>query len=196
METLVGKRAPYFEAEAALGPNEFKKLSLNDFKGKYLCLFFYPLDFTFVCPTELHAFSDKIEEFQRRNCEVVACSVDSKYSHAAWLKLPRSEGGIQGVKYPILADMHKTIARSYGTLFEDAGVAFRGLFLINKEGIVQHALINNLPLGRNVDEAIRTLDAIQYHEENGEVCPAGWTKGKKAMKADSAGLKNWFSSNA
>lgn len=191
METLVGKKAPYFEAEAAIG-SDFKKLSLNDLKGKYICLFFYPLDFTFVCPTELHAFSDKYEEFKKRGCEVVACSVDSHFSHAAWLRTPKSEGGIQGVKYPILADIHKTIARSYGTLKEDEGIAFRGLFLIDKNGIVQHALVNNLPLGRNVDEAIRMLDAIQYHEENGEVCPANWTKGKEAMTADQNGLKSFF----
>ncbi len=192
METLVGKKAPYFEAEAAIG-GEFTKLKLTDFAGKYLCLFFYPLDFTFVCPTELHAFSDKIEEFKKRGCEVVACSIDSKFSHAAWLRTSKNEGGISGVKYPILADINKTIARSYGTLFEDAGVAFRGLFLIDKAGIVQHVTINNLPLGRNVDEALRVVDAIQYHETNGEVCPANWTKGQTAMKADQDGLKSYFS---
>lgn len=192
METLVGKKAPYFEADAAIG-GDFKKVTLNDFKGKYLCLFFYPLDFTFVCPTELHAFSDKMDEFSKRNCELVACSVDSKFSHAAWLKTPRSSGGIEGVRYPILSDIHKTIARSYGTLFEDAGVAFRGLFIVDPNGVVQHALVNNLPLGRNVDEAIRVLDAIQYHAEHGEVCPANWKKGDKAMKANSEGLKNYFS---
>ena len=191
METLVGKKAPYFEAEAAIG-NDFKKLSLNDFKGKYVCLFFYPLDFTFVCPTELHAYSDKYEEFKKRGCELVACSIDSKFSHSAWLRTPRAQGGIEGVKYPILADVHKTIARSYGTLFEDEGIAFRGLFLIDQEGVVQHALVNNLPLGRNVDETLRTLDAIQYHKENGEVCPANWTKGKEGMKASNEGLKTWF----
>jgi peroxiredoxin (alkyl hydroperoxide reductase subunit C) len=192
METLVGKKAPYFEAEAAIGPSEFKKLNLNDFKVKYLCLFFYTLDFNFVFPTELHAFSDKIEEFKKRNCEVVACSVDSKFSHAAWLKTPRTHGGIEGVRYPILADMHKTIARSYGTLLEEEGIAFRGLFIIDKNQVVQHALVNNLPLGRNVDEALRVVDALQHHEEHGEVCPANWTKGKTAMKATNDGLKNWF----
>src|SRR3979490_1400 len=118
METLVGKKAPYFEVDAAIG-QDFKKLTLNDYKGRYLCLFFYPLDFTFVCPTELHAFSDKMDEFKKRNCDVLACSVDSKFSHAAWLRTPKAEGGIEGVKYPILADLHKTISRSYGTLFED-----------------------------------------------------------------------------
>ena len=191
MESLVSKKAPYFEAEAVVN-GEFKKLSLNDFKGKYLCLFFYPLDFTFVCPTELHAFSDKIEEFKKRGCEVVACSIDSKFSHAAWLKTPRNQGGIESVKYPILSDMHKTIARSYGTLFEDAGVAFRGLFLIDQDQVVRHVTLNDLPLGRNVEEVIRVLDAIQYHKEHGEVCPANWKKGDTAMKATSEGLKDYF----
>ncbi|MEO5668037.1 MAG: peroxiredoxin [Bdellovibrionota bacterium] len=192
METLVGKKAPYFEGEAVVG-TDFKKITLNDFKGKYVCLFFYPLDFTFVCPTELHAFSDKIEEFKKRNCEVIACSVDSKFSHLAWLKTPRNKGGIEGVKYPIISDLHKTIARSYGTLFEDDGVAFRGLFLINKDGIVEHVTINNLPLGRNVDEYLRLLDAMQFHAEHGEVCPANWKKGETGMKADNKGLEEWFS---
>jgi peroxiredoxin 2/4 len=193
MESLVGKKAPYFEANAVIG-TDVKKLSLNDFKGKYLCLFFYPLDFTYVCPTELHAFSDKLDEFRKRNTEVVACSIDSHFSHLAWLKTPRSQGGIEGVKYPILADVHKTIARSYGTLAEDEGIAFRGLFLIDKNQVVQQAVINNLPLGRNVDEALRVLDAIQYHEEHGEVCPANWTKGQKGMKPDTKGLQDWFGS--
>jgi peroxiredoxin (alkyl hydroperoxide reductase subunit C) len=191
METLVGKKAPYFEGDAVVG-NDFKKITLNDFKGKYVCLFFYPLDFTFVCPTELHAFSDKIDEFKKRNCEVIACSVDSKFSHMAWLKTPRNKGGIEGVKYPIISDLHKTIARSYGTLFEDDGIAFRGLFLINKDGIVEHVTINNLPLGRNVDEYIRLLDAMQFHAEHGEVCPANWKKGETGMKADNKGLEDWF----
>lgn len=194
METLVGKKAPYFEAEAVVG-NDFKKLSLNDYKGKYLCLFFYPLDFTFVCPTELHAFSDKIDEFKKRNCELLAVSVDSKFSHMAWLKTPRNKGGIEGVRYPILSDLQKNIARSYGTLLEDEGIAFRGLFLINKEGVVQHVTINNLPLGRNVDEYIRLLDALQYHEEHGEVCPANWKKGDKGLQTSSKGLEEWFSKN-
>lgn len=192
METLVGKKAPYFEGDAVVG-NDFKKITLNDFKGKYVCLFFYPLDFTFVCPTELHAFSDKIDEFKKRNCEVIACSVDSKFSHMAWLKTPRNKGGIEGVKYPIISDLHKTIARSYGTLLEDEGIAFRGLFLINKEGVVEHVTINNLPLGRNVDEYIRLLDAMQFHAEHGEVCPANWKKGETGMKADNKGLEEWFS---
>jgi peroxiredoxin (alkyl hydroperoxide reductase subunit C) len=192
MESLVGKKAPYFEATAAIGA-DFKKVTLNDFKGKYLLLFFYPLDFTFVCPTELHAFSDKIEEFKKRGVELVGCSVDSQFSHAAWLKTPRAKGGIEGVKYPILADIHKTIARSYGTLLEDEGIAFRGLFLIDKEQVVQSVTINNLPIGRNVEEALRVVDALQYFESHGEVCPANWKKGDKGMKADTKGLEEWFS---
>lgn len=193
METLVGKKAPYFEAEASIG-QDFKNIKLDDFKGKYLCLFFYPLDFTFVCPTELHAFSEKISEFKERNCELIACSIDSKFSHAAWLRTPKDKGGIDGVAYPILSDVHKTIARSYGTLFEEGGVAFRGLFLIDPNQVVRHVTINDLPLGRNVDEAIRVLDAIQYHEEHGEVCPANWKKGSKAMKATNEGVSGYLAS--
>lgn len=192
MDSLVGKKAPYFEAEAAIG-GDFTNVKLDDYKGKYLCLFFYPLDFTFVCPTELHAFSDKMDEFKKRGCEVLASSIDSKFSHSAWLKTPKTKGGIEGVKYPIMADIHKSIARSYGTLFEDAGVAFRGLFLIDQEQNVRHVTINDLPLGRNVDEAIRVLDAIQYHAEHGDVCPANWKKGEKSMKADNKGLEDFFS---
>lgn len=191
METLVGKKAPYFEAEASIG-QDFTTIKLDDLKGKYVCLFFYPLDFTFVCPTELHAFSEKLEEFKARNCELIACSIDSKFSHAAWLRTPKDKGGIEGVAYPILSDVHKTIARSYGTLFEEGGVAYRGLFLIDANQIVRHATINDLPLGRNVDEALRVLDAIQYHEEHGEVCPANWKKGAKAMKATNEGVAGYL----
>ncbi|NCN26458.1 peroxiredoxin [bacterium] len=192
METLVGKKAPYFEGEAAIG-QDFKKVNLNDYKGKYLCLFFYPLDFTFVCPTELHAFSERMEDFKSRNCEVLAASIDSKFSHAAWLRTPKNQGGIEGVNYPILADIHKTVSRSYGTLFEDAGVAFRGLFLIDPNQVVRHVTINDLPLGRNVEEVLRVLDAVQYHAEHGEVCPANWKKGNKALTASNQGLKDFFS---
>jgi len=194
MDTLVGKKAPFFKAEAAI-KGDFKEISLDDYKGKYLCLFFYPLDFTFVCPTELHAFSNKLEEFQSRGCELLACSVDSKFSHHAWLNTTKDKGGIAGVAYPILSDMNKTIARSYGTLFEDAGVAFRGTYIIDKEGVVQYSAVNNLPLGRNVDEVLRLVDAIQFHEQNGEVCPADWQKGNQGMTATTQGLETWFSKN-
>lgn len=193
MESLVARKAPYFELEAVVD-KEFQTLTLNDYKGKYLCLLFYPLDFTFVCPTELHAFSDKIDEFKSRGCEVLGVSVDSHFSHLAWLNTPKADGGIEGLKFPLLSDLHKSMARSYGTLFEDQGVAFRGLFLIDKGGVVQHVTINNLPLGRNVDECIRVLDALQFHEEHGEVCPANWKPGAQGMKPSSDGLKKYFKS--
>ena len=193
METLVGKKAPYFEAEACIG-GEFKKINLNDYKGKYVVLFFYPLDFTFVCPTELHAFSAHIEDFKKRNCEVIACSVDSKFSHLAWLATPKKNGGIEGVKYPIISDIHKTIARSYGTLFEDAGIAFRGTFIIDPDQVVRVATVNDLPIGRNVNEYLRLVDAVQFNKEHGEVCPADWHKGEEGMKANQDGLKKWFAS--
>lgn len=191
MDTLIGKKAPYFETEASIG-QDFKTIKLSDYAGKYLCLYFYPLDFTFVCPTELHAFQEKLAEFKKRNCEVLACSVDSKFSHAAWLRTPKSEGGIEGVQYPILSDLHKTISRSYGTLFEDAGIAFRGTFLIDKTGIVRHASVNDLPIGRNVDEYLRLVDAIEFNATHGEVCPANWNQGEKSMKTSQDGLKAFF----
>lgn len=194
METLVGKKAPFFEADAAVG-NEFTRLTLDDFKGKYLCLFFYPLDFTFVCPTELHSFAEKHQEFKERNCELVAASVDSKYAHSAWLRTPKLQGGIEGVNYPILADIHKSIARDYGVLDEEAGIALRGLFLIDREQIVQHVTINAPAIGRNVDEVLRSLDALQYAETHGEVCPANWAKGDEGIKADTESLKEFFENN-
>jgi peroxiredoxin (alkyl hydroperoxide reductase subunit C) len=157
-----------------------------------VALFFYPLDFTFVCPTELHAFQDKYAEFEKRGVEIVGVSVDSHYSHFAWVNTPKKHGGIEGVKYPLVADLTKNIARDYDVLLEDAGVALRGFFLIDKDGNVQHQVVNNLPLGRNVDEAIRMVDALQFFEEHGEVCPANWNKGDKSMKPDDDGLKSYF----
>ena len=191
MSVLVNKPAPDFEAQAVVD-GQFKTLKLSDYKGKYVALFFYPLDFTFVCPTELHAFQDKYKEFSDRNVEIIGVSVDSHYSHFAWLTTPKNKGGIEGVKYPIVADITKNISKDYDVLLEDAGVALRGFFLIDKDGIVQHQVVNNLPLGRNVDEAIRMIDALQFFEEHGEVCPANWNKGDKSMKADDAGLKEFF----
>jgi len=188
---LVGKNAPDFKADAVVN-GEIKQVSLSDFKGKYVVLFFYPLDFTFVCPTELHAFSDKLEEFKSRGVEVIAVSVDSKFSHLAWLNTPKKEGGIQGVKYTVVSDLNKSIAADYDVLVEGAGVAYRGLFLIDKDGIVRHQIVNDLPLGRNVDEAIRMVDALQFFEKHGEVCPANWQKGAKGMKPNDAGLKKYF----
>ena len=191
MSVLVNKPAPDFEAQAVVN-GQFETLKLSDYKGKYVALFFYPLDFTFVCPTELHAFQDKYAEFEKRNVEIIGVSVDSHYSHFAWLNTPKNQGGIAGVKYPIVADITKNISKDYDVLLEDAGVALRGFFLIDKDGIVQHQVVNNLPLGRNVDEAIRMIDALQFFEENGEVCPANWNKGDKSMKADDEGLKEFF----
>ncbi|MFP4382000.1 MAG: peroxiredoxin [Candidatus Sumerlaeia bacterium] len=193
MAVLVNKEAPDFEAKAVIEGKEISKIKLSDFRGKhFVLLFFYPLDFTFVCPTELHAFQEKLDEFNQRNTKVIGCSIDSEFCHLAWLNMSKKKGGIQGVKYPIVADTTKSIARDYDVLLEEEGVALRGLFLIDRAGIVQHQVVNNLPLGRSVDEAIRVLDALQYVEEHGEVCPANWTKGKKSMKADLAGLEDYF----
>ncbi len=193
MGVLVGKRAPEFTAKAVSKGRVIDNFSLNQFKGKYVILFFYPLDFTFVCPTELHAFEEKHADFEARNAQVVGCSVDSHYSHFAWLNTPKGKGGIQGVNYPIIADINKTIARSYDVLLETEGVAYRGLFLIDKEGVVRHQVVNDLPLGRSVEEALRILDALIYFETHGEVCPANWQKGKKTFKPTQEDLEKYFS---
>ncbi|MHC5179315.1 MAG: redoxin domain-containing protein, partial [Planctomycetota bacterium] len=153
---------------------------------------FYPLDFTFVCPTELHAFQEKYDEFSKRDVEVVGVSVDSHYSHFAWVNTPKQSGGIEGVRYPLVADLTKSISKDYDVLLEDGSVALRGFFLIDKGGVVQHQVVNNLPLGRNVDEAIRMVDALQFFEQNGEVCPANWNKGDKSMVPTDDGLKDFF----
>ncbi len=193
MAVLVGKQAPDFTADAVVNGTEFKQVTLSSYKGKkYVVLFFYPLDFTFVCPTELHAFQDQLKTFNDLDTEVIGVSVDSKFSHFAWLTTPKAQGGIQGVTYPVVADLKKEISQAYDVLFTDAGIAFRGLFLIDKNGIVQHQVVNNLPLGRNVDEAVRMVEALQFFEKNGEVCPANWTKGDKGMKPNEAGLKEFF----
>lgn len=192
MSVLVGKKAPEFKATAVQGNKIIANFSLADYKGKYVILFFYPLDFTFVCPTELHAFDEKLKEFHKRNTEVVAVSVDSHFSHLAWLNTPKIKGGIEGVSYTIVSDIHKTISKDYGVLFEEGGIAFRGLFLIDKDGIVRHQVVNDLPLGRNVDEALRMVDALRYYETNGEVCPANWRQGQKTMKTTKKGLEDYF----
>ncbi len=195
MTVLVGKQAPDFDVKAVLNGTEIVnsfKLSELTLKGKYVVLFFYPKDFTFVCPTELHAFQEKLDQFESKNVQLVGVSVDSEFSHFAWLNTEKNKGGIQGVKYPLVADFNKTIARDYDVLDEASGAAYRGLFLIDKKGIVQHQLVNNMPLGRNVDEALRMVDALQYFEANGEVCPANWRAGEKAMTANQAGLDNYF----
>ena len=181
MATLVSKPAPDFGAQAVMPDGSFEQLELSSYKGKYVVLFFYPLDFTFVCPTEIIAFSEKNTEFEKRNTQVLGVSVDSHFSHLAWRNTDRKVGGLGEIKYPLVADLNKQISKDYDVL-ADMGIAFRGLFLIDREGVVQHQLINNLPLGRNVDEALRMVDALQYHEKNGEVCPANWSKGKDSMK--------------
>lgn len=208
MAVLVGKKAPMFEADAVVNGGEFvEKFSLEQYIGKkHVIFFFYPLDFTFVCPTELIAFQEKIQEFEKRHTAIVACSIDSKFSHWAWLSTERKNGGIKGVKYPIVSDLSKTISANYDVLavewvfnedgiieFEGNPVAFRGLFLIDKQGIVRHQVVNDLPLGRSVEEAIRMVDALQFFEENGEVCPADWHKGEDGMKADAKGVADYLS---
>ncbi len=192
---LVGRPAPHFKADALVN-GEFKTLSTEDYKGKWKVLFFYPLDFTFVCPTEITAFSDSVQKFKELNCEVIGCSIDSKFSHLAWSKQPRNDGGLGEVKYPLLADVTKKIATDFGVLLEDAGIALRGLFIIDDKDTIQHSTINNLGVGRNVDEVLRLVEAFQYTAKHGEVCPAGWTKGKDAMKPGPKDSKAWFSKNA
>lgn len=191
MGVLVGRQAPNFKVEAVVN-GDFKEIQLSDYKGKkYVVLFFYPLDFTFVCPTELHAFQEKLGEFTKRNVEVLGCSIDSKFSHFAWLNTPKDKGGIQGVNYPLLSDLNRTIARDYDVL-NDEGTAYRGLFLIDKNGIVRHQLVNDLPLGRSVDEALRLVEALIHVETHGEVCPANWSEGKEAMKATQSGVSQYL----
>ena len=191
MSALVAKPAPNFTAQAVMPDGSFKEIKLSDYKGKYVILFFYPLDFTFVCPTEIIAFSNSMDEFKKRNTEVLGVSIDSHFSHLAWRNTDRKNGGLGDIAYPLVADVNKKITYDYGVMHE-AGIAFRGLFLIDKEGVVQHQLINNLPLGRNIDEALRMVDALQFHENNGEVCPANWRNGEDGMKPDPSGSKTYF----
>lgn len=209
--SLVGKKYPSFSAPAVVRGYEIvEDFSLEQYLGeKHVIFFFYPKDFTFVCPTELHAFQAKLEEFEKRGCAVVACSTDTEESHLAWLTTPKKKGGIEGVKYPVVADTAKTISMNFGVLgggykfnadtqswsFEGNPIAFRGTFLIDKEGIVRHESINDLPLGRSVDEYLRLLDALQHVEEYGEVCPANWKEGDMAMIATNEGVASYFSQN-
>lgn len=189
---FVGQPAPFFKANA-LHPNEsISEVSLDEYKGKYLVLFFYPLDFTFVCPTEIVAFSEAAAKFKAIGAEVLACSVDSEFSHLAWVKTPRKQGGLGKMNIPILADLTKQIARDYGVLLEKDGIALRGLFIIDPEGTLQQITINNLPVGRNVDEALRLIQAFQFHAQHGEVCPANWNPGAKTMKPDPVGSQSYF----
>ncbi|KAL0648558.1 hypothetical protein Bca4012_046849 [Brassica carinata] len=191
---LVGNKAPDFEAEAVFD-QEFIKVKLSEYIGKkYVILFFYPLDFTFVCPTEITAFSDRYEEFEKLNTEVLGVSVDSVFSHLAWVQTERKSGGLGDLNYPLVSDITKSISKSFGVLIPDQGIALRGLFIIDKEGVIQHSTINNLGIGRSVDETMRTLQALQYVQENpDEVCPAGWKPGEKSMKPDPKLSKEYFS---
>lgn len=210
---LVTKPAPDFKATAVMPDNTMKEVSLADYKGKKVVLFFYPLDFTFVCPTELLAFDHRLPEFEKRNVQVLGCSIDSHFSHLAWKNTDTRHGGIGQVKYPIIADLTKEIARKYEVLAgatpatvitaeteEDTtvggGVALRGSFLIDEEGVVRHAVINDLPLGRNVDEMLRMVDALAFHQTHGEVCPAGWTAGDEGMKGSTEGVAEYLAKNA
>jgi len=187
----VGQAAPAFKADAVVN-KEFKPVSLEDHKGKWVVLFFYPLDFTFVCPTEITAFSDRIEDFKKLNCEVIGASVDSKFSHLAWVNTPRADGGLGEIKYPLVADLTKSIARDYGVLMEGPGIALRGLFIIDDKGVLQQQTVNNLGVGRNVDEILRLVAAFQSVAKTGEVCPANWKQGSDTMKPDPKGSKEYF----
>ena len=208
--TLVGKKAPHFSAPAVLNGSEIvENFSLEQYIGnKYVVFFFYPKDFTFVCPTELHAFNEKMAEFEKRNTVVVACSTDTEESHYSWLQMPKDKGGIDGVTYPVVADTDKTISTNYGVLageydYNEQGelvaegpmIAYRGLFLIDKDGMVHHQLVNNFPLGRNVDEVLRMVDALQHFEDKGEVCPANWKEGEDAMQASFSGVADYLSAH-
>jgi len=209
MSILVGRKAPDFNTTAVIKGQIVQNFTLSQFRDKkYVVLFFYPKDFTFVCPTELHAFQAKLAEFQKRNVEVIGASTDTAESHWAWLQMPKKNGGIQGVEYPLIADPSKTIASAYGVLNGEYGVdeegnltatsemiAYRGLFLIDREGVVRHQLVNDLPLGRSVDEALRMVDALQFFEQHGEVCPANWTAGQEGLKANFEGVAEYLSRN-
>ena len=192
---LVTKEAPDFTADAVFADMSIAPFTLSKLRGQYVLLFFYPMDFTFVCPSEIIAFDRKLDEFKKRNCEVVSVSTDSQFSHFAWKSTPPKQGGIGNVRFPMVADLTKEIARSYDVLKDDA-IAVRGLFLIDKAGIIQHATVNNLSIGRNVDEVIRVLDALQFTEKFGDVCPANWHPGEEAMKASPAGTAEYLAKHS
>lgn len=191
MSVLVTQEAPDFKAQAVMPNGEFREVSLQDYRGKYVLLFFWPLDFTFVCPTEIIAFSDRASDFEAIDTQILGVSVDSHFTHLAWTNTPRSEGGIGKTAYPLISDMNKQISRDYDVLL-DGGVALRGLFLIDKEGMVRHQVVNDLPLGRSVGEALRMVKALQYFEKNGEVCPANWEEGSRTIKPGVDESKSFF----
>lgn len=198
MAVLVGKAAPDFNAVAVMGNNEMNEtFNLKRYiSGKYAVIFFYPLDFTFVCPSELIAFNHRLDEFKKRNVEVIGVSIDSQFTHLAWKNTPVEKGGIGQVQYPLIADVKHEICKAYDVEFDAAGVAFRGSFLIDRAGVVRHQVVNDLPLGRNIDEMIRMVDALQFTEEHGEVCPAGWNKGKAGMNASPEGVAKYLANHA
>jgi len=190
----VQQPAPNFSGTAVINSN-FKTIQLSDYKGKYVVLVFYPLDFTFVCPTELVAIDERIDDFQKLNAEVIGCSIDSQYSHLGWINTERSKGGLGPIRYALLSDINKTIAKDYDVLLEKEGIALRGLFIIDPNGILRHITVNDLPIGRSVDEVLRIIEALQFVEKHGEVCPANWQKGKKTIKPDPKGSQEYFSSS-
>jgi len=195
MSHLVTKEAPDFTAQAVMGDNSFTELKLSDYRGKYVVLFFYPLDFTFVCPSEIIAFDKAVEKFKKKNTELIGVSVDSHFTHLAWKNTARQDGGIGPINYPLVADLNKEISRDYGVLLNDS-IALRGLFLIDKEGVIRHAVINDLALGRSVDEALRMVDALQFTEKHGEVCPANWKEGDEAMKPTAEGVAEYLAKHS
>ena len=196
MAVLVGKSAPDFTATAVLGSNEITDITFSKVtKGKYAVVFFYPLDFTFVCPSELIAFDHRLDEFKKRNVEVIGVSIDSQFTHLAWKNTPVNNGGIGQVRYPLVADIKHEICKAYD-VEAGGGVAYRGSFLIDRAGLVRHQVVNDLPLGRNIDEMLRMVDALQFTEEHGEVCPAGWNKGKAGMNASTAGVAKYLADHA
>ena len=193
MSNLVAKKAPTFHATAVLPDGSFQEdYSLDSFQGRYVVLFFYPLDFTFVCPSEILAFDEALEDFKSRDCEVIGVSVDSEYTHLAWRKTPVDQGGIGPIGFPLISDLDKQIARKFDVLLDET-VALRGLFLIDREGVIRHAVINDLPLGRSVQETLRMLDALRFHEQKGEVCPADWSEGDEGMEPTSEGVVDYLS---
>jgi alkyl hydroperoxide reductase subunit AhpC len=189
----VTSKAPNFQATAVMPDGSFKDIKLTDYQGKWVVLFFYPLDFTFVCPTEIIQYDEKLADFEKLGAVVLGCSIDSEFSHLAWKNTPRKTGGIGNIKYPLIADKTKEIARNFGVLLDD-GVALRGTFIIDPNGVIRQATVNDLPVGRNIDEALRLIKAFQFVEKHGEVCPANWDEGKKTMKADPKGSQEYFSS--
>ena len=195
MSKLVTKEAPDFTAQAVMGNNEIDELKLSSYRGKYVVLFFYPLDFTFVCPSEIIAFDKALDKFKAKNTEIIGVSVDSQFTHFAWKNTEPKNGGIGQIRYPLVADLNKNISRDYGVLFDES-VALRGLFLIDKGGVIRHSVINDLSLGRNVDEALRMLDALQFTEKHGEVCPANWHEGEDGMKATAEGVAEYLAEHA